>query len=89
MEEEQLRKTLDQLHRELEQNPKLARKERERLKHLAGDIETLLQEDGERGEQYESVNRRLEAEIAEFEMTHPTLTQTMSKLLAILSSAGI
>ncbi len=89
MEEEQLRQTLDQLHRELEQNPKLAIKERERLQHLARDIETLLREDGKRSGQLDSVNRRLEAEIAEFELTHPALTQTMSRLLAILSSAGI
>ena len=89
MEEEQLRKTLDQLHRELEQNPKLAIKERERLQHLAHDIEALLREEPPPSVQVESVNRRLESEIAEFEMTHPTLTETMSKLLAILSSAGI
>ena len=37
---------------------------------------------------YESVNFRLEEAITEFEVTHPTLTQTMSKLLGILSNIG-
>ena len=88
MEEEHLRRTLDELHHELEANPGLALRERERLQHLARDIEDLLHQTDTAREHYDTVNGRLEAAIAEFEATHPALTQTMTKLLSILSNIG-
>jgi hypothetical protein len=88
MDEDQLRKTLDQLHGELEQNPKLALQERERLQHLARDIESLLEQSEATRAHYDSLAGRLEAAIAEFEVGHPALTNTLSKLLGILSNIG-
>jgi hypothetical protein len=87
IDDEQLRVVLDQLHQDLQDNPKLVLKERERLEHLVRDIEALLEE-GDGDEKYNSVSNRLEAAIGEFEITHPSLTQTMTKLLGILSNVG-
>ena len=87
MDDEQLRVVLDQLHQDLQDNPQLVLKERERLEHLVRDIEDLLEE-GDSDDKYNSVSNRLEAAIGEFEITHPALTQTMTKLLGILSNVG-
>jgi hypothetical protein len=87
IDDEQLRAVLDQLHQDLQDNPQLVLKERERLEHLVRDIEALLDED-DGDEKYNSVSNRLEAAIGEFEITHPSLTQTMTKLLGILSNVG-
>ncbi|HVN55302.1 MAG TPA: DUF4404 family protein [Anaerolineaceae bacterium] len=89
MEEEQLRRTLDELDHEIETNPELALKERERLQHLAREIEDLLGEKEPPREHIEAINDRLEIEAIEFQDAHPALAETLNELLSILSTAGI
>lgn len=90
MDKQELRKLLDQLHSEIENAESIEDSDREQLRHLAGDIGDLLARSSSR-----TVNaqppllERMEDSISYLEVTHPTLTQTLSKMLETLSNAGI
>ncbi len=90
MNDPELRELLEQLHTEIEQTDAVDDRARELLRHLNGDIRELL----DRSEHAPlraraSTVRRLEESIRELEVSHPTLTGMLSKLLATLSNAGI
>ncbi len=90
MNEQGLRNLLEQLHAELEHTQSVDEKGRELLRDLGSDIRELLarsEEDPTRANQ--SLLGRLEESISYLEVTHPTLTNTLSKLLETLSNAGI
>jgi len=90
MTDENLRKLLEQLHDELERAESMDEKGDELLRHLNADIENLLKRSGKGRElSDESVLERLEDAIDHFEVTHPTLTTTLSEMMRILSNAGI
>ncbi len=59
------------------------------LDHLDRDIRALLQRSGRKKESEEPVLERLQETIEHFEATHPSLTQTLSEMMTILSNAGI
>ena len=90
MEDQELRKLLEELHSEIEHTDTVDEKSQELLRDLNLDIRGLI----ERSEMdqtllHPSVIRRLEETIASVEVTHPDLTILLTKLLAILSNAGI
>ncbi len=90
MNDPELRKLLEQLHTEIEQTHTVDDRARDLLRDLNGDIRELL----DRSEHASlrpraSTVRRLEESINQLEVTHPTLTGMLSKLLATLSNAGI
>jgi hypothetical protein len=90
MENEELRKLLQQLHDEIEKTQTVDEKGTEILSDLDGDIRALL----ERSEWQltpiqPSIVQRLDAVLLHFEVTHPDLTVMISKLLDTLSNAGI
>ena len=90
MSDENLRKLLEQLHDELERVESMDEKGDELLRHLNTDIENLLKRSGKgKGQPDEPVLERLEDAIDYFEVTHPTLTTTLSEMMRILSNAGI
>ena len=90
MSDENLRKLLEQLHDELERVESMDEKGDELLRHLNTDIENLLKRSGKgKGQPDEPVLERLEDAIDHFEVTHPTLTTTLSEMMRILSNAGI
>jgi hypothetical protein len=90
MDDQELRSLLEQLHAEIEGSDTVDEKERELLQHLGADIRDLLARSGGEGNPPEpSVVRRLEDAVDHYEITHPDLTMLLSKLLAILSNAGI
>jgi hypothetical protein len=90
MDEQELRKLLEQLHTEIEHTQSVDDKGRELLQDLGGDIRELLARSGpENMEAHPTVLKRLEDSISYLEVTHPTLTNTLSKLLESLSNAGI
>jgi hypothetical protein len=90
MTDENLRKLLEQLHDELERVESMDEKGDELLRHLNADIRDLLKR-SEKGKELsdESVLERLQDAIDHFEVTHPTLTTTLSEMMRILSNAGI
>ena len=90
MDNQELGKLLEQLHSEIEHTESIDEKGREQLRDLAADIGDLLaRSDNEQTQAQESVLERLEDSISYLEVTHPTLTQTLSRVLETLSNAGI
>jgi len=90
MDNQELGKLLEQLHSEIEHTESIDEKGRERLRDLATDIgELLARSDEEQTQAQTSVLERLEDSISYLEVTHPTLTQTLTRVLETLSNAGI
>ena len=91
MDNQELRKLLEQLHGEIEHTESIDEKGREQLRDLATDIGDLLarSDDEQAHTQAASLLERLQDSISYLEVTHPTLTQTLSRVLETLSNAGI
>ena len=90
MEENELRKLLEKLHQEIEDADTVDDKGRELLQELQSDIRELLERSSRNSDKPASLmSQRLEDSISHLELTHPTLTATLSQLLAVLSNAGI
>jgi hypothetical protein len=90
MDDQELHELLEQLHAEIERSDTIDKEEQQLLQHLEEDIRLLLarSESGENPSE-PSMVKRLEEAIDQYEVTHPDLTMSLSKLLAILSNAGI
>ena len=90
MDDGDLRKLLEQLHSEIEGAESLDKNEKELLRHLGADIRNLLDRSEKSQLQPDaSLVERLEDTIDHFEVTHPTLSIVMSKVLETLSNLGI
>ncbi len=90
MDEQELRKLLEQLHNEIEHTQSVDEKGRELLQDLGSDIRDLLARSGQENiNARPSMLKRMEDSISYLEVTHPTLTNTLSQLLESLSNAGI
>ena len=90
MDEQDLQKLLEELHKQIENTQSVDEKGREMLLDLAGDIRELLARSKDvPGTFQQTLPARLEESIRYLEVTHPTLTNTLSKLLEGLSNAGI
>lgn len=83
----QLRQMLEQVRRELENAGEVDEKGRELLTALDRDIHAILGESVPAGES--PLTKNLEKTLAHFEVSHPTLTATISQALSVLSNAGI
>lgn len=91
MDNQELRDLLYQLHIEIENTQSLDEDGRRLLRYLETDINDLLKRSDNDPQQqvHPSTLHRLEDSIDYFELSHPTLTTQLSKLLSILSNAGI
>jgi hypothetical protein len=90
MDDKELEKLLDQLHREMEHVDTIDEKGRELLQDLDIHIHDLLERNkGEQEQTHSSTVIGLEDAIAHLELSHPTLTATLTKFMNVLSSAGI
>jgi hypothetical protein len=89
MENDKFRKLLEQVHNEIAQAESVDENGQELLAHLAADIQELLERSEPSTESNLSIQERLQKAIDEFEVSHPTLTNTLSQLSAVLSNAGI
>jgi hypothetical protein len=90
MDNKKSRKLLQELHDEINNTETVDEKGSELLRDLEGDIRALLERSEEHPMQVNpSVVQRLESAVSHFEVTHPSLTMLISKLLASLSNAGI
>jgi len=90
MNDPELRKLLEQLHGEIEHTETVDEKGRELLQDLSEHIHVLLaRSEANPAQPQPTTIDRLETNIDYFEVSHPTLTATLSQLLRILSSAGI
>ena len=90
MENKEFRDLLSELHAEIENTQEVDEKGLELLRHIKEDITTLLERSEENPSPTNpSFSRNLENTISHFEVTHPSLTGLISKLLESLSSSGI
>lgn len=90
MDDQKLRKLLEQLHSELEHTQSLDDKGQTLLRDLDADIRGLLdRSQGEALQVQPPMLERLETTIDHLEITHPTLTMALSELLTALNNAGI
>lgn len=90
MEESHLSKMLEQLRHELKNAQTIDDRARELLAGLREDIEKLYDSAGEEvSEAYEPFRRRLEDSMQHFEVSHPTLTEVMSRTIDAMNRAGL
>ena len=91
MDDQELRNLLDQLHTEIEHTHSLDEDGRQLLRHLESDINELLErsENDALAQARPSILRRMQESIDYFEISHPILTDQLTKVLTILSNAGI
>lgn len=90
MNDDELRNSLEELHRKIAATNHVDEKGRELLNQLNVDIQNLLDrtESNEIGDNEWEI-ARLEESVRHFEVTHPSLTAALSQLLNILNNAGI
>jgi len=88
MTENKLTDLLEQLRKELTDAQGVDEKGRELLRALDEDIHTLLERSGTDVTD-DSLLERLRSTIDHFEVSHPTLTSTVSNLMTFLNNAGI
>ncbi|MGE5462802.1 MAG: DUF4404 family protein [Syntrophothermus sp.] len=90
MNDDELRNSLEELHRKIAATNHVDEKGRELLNQLNVDIQNLLDrtESNEIGDNEWEI-ARLEESVRHFEVTHPGLTAALSQLLNILNNAGI
>jgi polyhydroxyalkanoate synthesis regulator phasin len=89
MNDDELRQLLEDLHQRIESTDTVDEQGREMLNHLSMDIRNLLERTGEPRRDTSKEINSLEESIRHFEVTHPTLTATLSQMLNILNNAGI
>ena len=96
--DDEIRKMLIQLHDELQQTPSesLNQEEKDLLRHLMKDIQAMLDrpvESHAAGAQIypanETIVDRLEQSVDLLQVTHPTLSAAIRKVLDTLNIAGI
>jgi hypothetical protein len=89
---ERLRRTLSELHEELESSSAIDPELRAPLRAVLQDIQAALDRsdsDAESPKQEGSLAKRLQEMALEFETDHPTLAGTLNRLTHALSSMGI
>lgn len=88
MADKKLTDLLERLHQELDSTEAVDEKGRELLRALNADIQELL-ERSEDAQSDDSLLERFQESIDHFEVTHPTLTSTLSNIMTVLNNAGI
>ena len=90
MDDDDLRRKLEQLHDDITHVDRVDERGRAMLRDIDGHIRELLDRpDTTQSPPKPGLTRGLENAIRHFEVTHPTLTEALSDLLTSLSNAGI
>jgi hypothetical protein len=89
-----IRRTLIQLHEELERTQTLDENEQALMSHLMEDIQAVLKRSEKKGgavilPENSNLIDQLEDSVGVFEVSHPTLTSVILKALDVLNIAGI
>ena len=88
MSEPELRETLERLHQELKRTHDVDDRSRELLRDVMADIQSILEETPGAAHG-ESLARRLQEAVGEFEETHPSLTEAVGRVVDALAKMGI
>ena len=90
MDDPKLREQLEQLQAEIRQSQSVDEEGKALLRDLDADIHDLLaRSEGEAVDVQPTTVDRLQDSLTHFEVSHPSLTALISKLLETLSNAGI
>jgi Domain of unknown function (DUF4404) len=94
MSNEELSRTLEKLHQELSQNPRLDEKTLRSMRAIAEEIQTSIarmnsNHPAPTQSEPTTITERLREMISEFEARHPQLTATMSQIADRLTDMGI
>ena len=90
MDKQGLRTLLEQLQNELEHTESMDDKGQELLRNIDKEIHVLLtRSEQDHVQASSSTVSSLQDAVDYFEVTHPTLTATLVKLLTVLGNAGI
>ncbi len=90
MNDTELHDLLEKLHHQIENTQTLNTDQQEQLRHIEEDIRKLLDRSPNKtAEIHPDILQQMEDAIAIFEITHPTIAMTFTKLMAVLSNAGI
>ncbi len=90
MDNQELRDLLERTHAEIENTQSIDPEGQALLRHVDADIRELLDRSEDAQVQaHPDMLDRIEASVDYFEVTHPTLTTALSKLLDTLSLSGI
>jgi DNA-directed RNA polymerase subunit F len=87
MDAKKFEQLLEKIHEEVGNTDRVDEKGRELLQDLEQEIRSLLARTESQPEN--PALQRIRDAITHFEVTHPTLTATLSELSTILSNAGI
>lgn len=90
MDDQELRKLIEQLHAEIQNTQPVDEKGQKLLLQLESEIQELLGQNAGNGNPvHPSTIQRMEEALDQFEASHPALTALLSRLLEGLSNAGI
>jgi len=90
MSDQDLRKLLGDIQREIDETQPEDEKERQLLRQIQSDIRALLERpESERLEAEESFIEQVNDAVDRFQVTYPRLTMMLSQMSSILSNAGI
>lgn len=87
MSEGSVHELLQKLHETLRDAKSIAPDDRETLKRIAADIQSLLERTGAADEP--KLSDRLQAAVTRFEVTHPDLTAALTQVSKKLGDMGI
>ena len=88
MSDRELKKLLEQLHRELARTESVSAETLEKVRELDDDIHQLVASSGE-DEFFESVRERGRALQSRFSVDHPVAERFVAQIMEILSKTGI
>lgn len=90
MNDTELNDLLEKLHHQIEHTQSLTPEQQEHLHQIEGDIRELLDRSSTQAAKSQpDILQQLEDAVAIFEISHPTIAVTFTKLMAVLSNAGI
>lgn len=88
MPKQQLKETLDALHRELESEREISEQDRAALLDAAREIQNALADKDARRED-EPLNERVAAMVRDFETSHPKFAEILNNISDALANLGI
>ena len=88
MSDRELKKLLEQLHRELDRTESVSAETLEKVRELDADIHQLVASKGET-EFFESVREQARALQTRFSVDHPVAERFVAQIMEILSKTGI
>lgn len=86
MDEQQLYQQLEALKSELDNSPALSGETREKMLGLIDRMEEQMHSPEH---DHDSVSEQFKSLVAEFEVSHPTLTRVVNNLLVTLGNMGV